>query len=130
MRIYIGFSIAFLPSLTTAQKIYLIPPAVTNSSSALTTQGLSRAECLRSVFGRSSPYNIGYIIAQTPKGPFPSLLPEIKLTLGRHARYSNALNCPTTGPRSQHSSGHLMCERRCGMCEKSYFRIFGERSGW
>jgi broad specificity phosphatase PhoE len=39
----------------------------------LSSQGQQRAQCLRSVFGASSKYNIGYILAQTPdSGEFSS----------------------------------------------------------
>ncbi|OAA63593.1 hypothetical protein SPI_03756 [Niveomyces insectorum RCEF 264] len=38
-----------------------------DSGNGLNAQGLARAQCLRSVFGASSPYNIGYIMAQQPK---------------------------------------------------------------
>ena len=33
----------------------------------LSAQGLQRAQCLRNVFGASSGYDIGYIIAEQPK---------------------------------------------------------------
>lgn len=33
----------------------------------LSTQGLARAQCLRNVFGADSGYDIGHIMAQTPK---------------------------------------------------------------
>jgi hypothetical protein len=33
----------------------------------LSTAGEERAQCLRSVFGASSGYNIGHIMAQTPQ---------------------------------------------------------------
>jgi len=33
----------------------------------LSEKGKQRAQCLRQVFGASSQYNIGYIMAQTPK---------------------------------------------------------------
>ena len=33
----------------------------------LSSAGLQRAQCLRSVFGASSSYNIGHIMAQTPQ---------------------------------------------------------------
>jgi hypothetical protein len=32
----------------------------------LSAQGEQRAQCLRTVFGAASAYNIGYILAQTP----------------------------------------------------------------
>ncbi|KAF3402099.1 hypothetical protein F1880_009828 [Penicillium rolfsii] len=38
-----------------------------DSGDGLSAQGLERAQCLRNVFGASSGYNIGYIMAQTPK---------------------------------------------------------------
>ncbi|GLI81622.1 hypothetical protein PoHVEF18_010007 [Penicillium ochrochloron] len=37
-----------------------------DSGNGLSTQGLERAQCLRTVFGASSEYNIGHIMAQTP----------------------------------------------------------------
>ncbi|PIG83073.1 phosphoglycerate mutase family protein [Aspergillus arachidicola] len=47
----------------------------------LSAQGVQRAQCLRSVFGKDSKYNIGYIMAQTPKKsgkrtrPYETVLP-------------------------------------------------------
>ena len=38
-----------------------------DSGDGLSTAGQQRAQCLRSVFGASSQYQIGYIMAQTPK---------------------------------------------------------------
>ncbi|KIW34752.1 uncharacterized protein PV07_01510 [Cladophialophora immunda] len=38
-----------------------------DDSPGLATQGIERAQGLVQVFGRSSPYDIGYIIAQKPK---------------------------------------------------------------
>ncbi|EJU06244.1 phosphoglycerate mutase family protein, partial [Dacryopinax primogenitus] len=38
-----------------------------NGSQGLTAQGEERAECLTNVFGPASTYNIGYIMAETPK---------------------------------------------------------------
>lgn len=35
----------------------------------LSAQGVQRAQCLRNVFGKTSKYNIGHIMAQTPKQP-------------------------------------------------------------
>ncbi|KAJ5143394.1 uncharacterized protein N7515_002181 [Penicillium bovifimosum] len=37
-----------------------------NGINGLNFQGLQRAQCLRSVFGRNSEYNIGYIMANMP----------------------------------------------------------------
>lgn len=45
----------------------------------LSAQGMQRAQCLRNVFGASSGYDIGYILAQTPKSStfqIPSLAGE------------------------------------------------------
>ncbi|KAF4633747.1 hypothetical protein G7Y89_g4369 [Cudoniella acicularis] len=51
------------------QTVYLIrhgeKPA--DGGNGLTIQGQQRAQCLRTVFGASSQYDIGYIIAQKPK---------------------------------------------------------------
>lgn len=38
-----------------------------DGGNGLSAQGLERAQCLRNVFGSASSYNIGYIMAQTPK---------------------------------------------------------------
>ncbi|KAJ5152678.1 uncharacterized protein N7482_009156 [Penicillium canariense] len=38
-----------------------------SSGNGLNAQGEERAQCLRTVFGASSGYNIGHIMAQTPK---------------------------------------------------------------
>jgi len=38
-----------------------------DGSNGLSTQGKQRAQCLRNVFGASSSYDIGYIMAETPK---------------------------------------------------------------
>ncbi|KAJ5305654.1 phosphoglycerate mutase family protein [Penicillium antarcticum] len=38
-----------------------------DGGNGLNAQGVQRAQCLRSVFSKSSSYNIGYIMAQTPK---------------------------------------------------------------
>ncbi|TGJ88110.1 hypothetical protein E0Z10_g690 [Xylaria hypoxylon] len=60
-------------TLVTAAKakptVYLIrhgekPP---NDGLGLSPEGGQRAQCLRTVFGAASGYNIGYILAQTPK---------------------------------------------------------------
>lgn len=39
----------------------------TDDGDGLSAQGMQRAQCLRNVFGASSGYDIGYILAQTPK---------------------------------------------------------------
>jgi hypothetical protein len=38
-----------------------------SSGDGLNSQGLQRAQCLRNVFGASSSYDIGHIMAQTPQ---------------------------------------------------------------
>lgn len=38
-----------------------------DSGDGLNAQGEQRAQCLRNVFGASSGYNIGHIMAQTPQ---------------------------------------------------------------
>lgn len=38
-----------------------------DGSNGLSAQGMQRAQCLRNVFGASSQYDIGYIIAEQPK---------------------------------------------------------------
>ncbi|KAJ5198597.1 uncharacterized protein N7498_007714 [Penicillium cinerascens] len=61
--------LALLATLAVADPIvYLIrhgeKPA---SGNGLNAQGLERAQCLRNVFGASSSYNIGHIMAEKPK---------------------------------------------------------------
>lgn len=38
-----------------------------NGSTGLSAQGLERAQCLKNVFGPSSGYDIGYILAEEPE---------------------------------------------------------------
>nr|POE51662.1 hypothetical protein CFP56_25869 [Quercus suber] len=38
-----------------------------DGGNGLNAQGMQRAQCLRNVFGTSSQYNIGHIMAETPK---------------------------------------------------------------
>src|SRR5450759_5391909 len=38
-----------------------------SSGNVLNAMGMQRAQCLRTVFGASSPYNIGHIMAETPQ---------------------------------------------------------------
>jgi hypothetical protein len=49
-----------------------------DSGNGLSTQGLERSQCLRTVFGASPGYNIGHIVTQTPdsgaSNPAPLLL--------------------------------------------------------
>jgi hypothetical protein len=59
----------FLATTASAQTVYLIrhgeKPA--DGSNGLSAQGMQRAQCLRNVFGLSSQYKIGYMIAEQPK---------------------------------------------------------------
>lgn len=59
-----------LVAVASAQStVYLIrhgeKPA--DGGNGLSAQGMNRAQCLRNVFGSSSGYDIGYIMAETPK---------------------------------------------------------------
>ena len=38
-----------------------------DGGNGLNAQGVQRAQCLRNYFGSSSGYDIGYVLAQTPK---------------------------------------------------------------
>jgi len=63
------FLSSILATVASAQTIYLIrhgeKPA--DGDNGLTAQGMQRAQCLRTVFGASSSYNIRYIIVEHPK---------------------------------------------------------------
>ncbi|KAL7939915.1 hypothetical protein V8C35DRAFT_18732 [Trichoderma chlorosporum] len=57
-------------ALASAQTVYLIRHGEKPSDDSdpnLSSQGLQRAQCLRTVFGASSSYDIQYIIAEKPK---------------------------------------------------------------
>jgi hypothetical protein len=58
-----------LAATASAQTVFLIrhgeKPA--DGGDGLNAQGVQRAQCLRTVFGASSQYDIGYIIAEQPK---------------------------------------------------------------
>ncbi|OBT84421.1 hypothetical protein VE02_07136 [Pseudogymnoascus sp. 03VT05] len=56
-----------VPAVAAKSTVYLICHGEKpDSGNGLNAQGLQRAHCLRNVFGRSSSYNIGYIMAMTP----------------------------------------------------------------
>jgi hypothetical protein len=61
--------IALLATLAVADPtVYLIRHGEKpDDGNGLSTQGLERAQCLRSVFGANSSYDIGHIMAETPK---------------------------------------------------------------
>lgn len=42
-----------------------------DDENGLSAAGVKRSQCLRNVFGTSSSYGIGYIMAQTPKKSEP-----------------------------------------------------------
>jgi broad specificity phosphatase PhoE len=58
-----------LTSLASARAtVYLIRHGEKpDSGDGLNAQGKQRAECLRNVFGASSGYDIGHVMAQTPQ---------------------------------------------------------------
>jgi hypothetical protein len=63
----LGLSVATLALAEST--VYLVrhgeKPA--DGGNGLNAQGVQRSQCLRNVFGSSSGYDIGYILAQTPK---------------------------------------------------------------
>ncbi|KAK4556925.1 hypothetical protein LTR86_005906 [Recurvomyces mirabilis] len=70
MLISKALTVASLLSLASAQAtVYLIRHGEkpSDGSNGLNAQGEQRAQCLRNVFGASSGYNIGYILAEQPK---------------------------------------------------------------
>lgn len=62
-------SLALFTSLASAKAtVYFIRHGEKpDSGDGLSAQGQQRAQCLRDVFGASSSYNIGHIMAQTPQ---------------------------------------------------------------
>ncbi|KAF9146992.1 hypothetical protein BGX20_006784 [Mortierella sp. AD010] len=66
-----ALSLVLLSTLATASKptVYLIRHGEkpSDGSTGLSSAGEQRAQCLRKVFGASSDYNIGYIMAQAYK---------------------------------------------------------------
>ena len=63
-------TVTTLLALTSAQAtVYLIRHGEkpTGGENGLTAQGQQRAQCLVNVFGKSSGYDIGYILAEKPK---------------------------------------------------------------
>jgi hypothetical protein len=63
----------FLVITASAQTIYLTREGekLANGGDGLNVEDMQRAQCLRTVFGASSQYNIGYIIAEQPKSSEP-----------------------------------------------------------
>jgi hypothetical protein len=61
-------ALAFLTVATAKPTVYLIRHGEKpESGNGLNAAGQKRAQCLRSVFGASSKYQIGHVMAQTPK---------------------------------------------------------------
>lgn len=59
---------ALLTAAVAQPTVYLIRHGEKpDDGNGLNAQGEQRAQCLRNVFGASSQYNIGHIMAQTPK---------------------------------------------------------------
>jgi hypothetical protein len=66
------FTIAAIPFLMAvpalATTVYFIRHGEKpDSGNGLSSQGAERSQCLRNVFGASSKYDIGHIMAQTPQ---------------------------------------------------------------
>lgn len=61
--------VPLLAATASAQTVYLIRHGEKpeDGGNGLNAQGVERAQCLRGVFGATSIYNIGYIIAEQPK---------------------------------------------------------------
>ncbi|KAI0193652.1 putative phosphoglycerate mutase family protein [Xylaria flabelliformis] len=76
----------FAATVVTAKPtVYLIrhgeKPA--DGSTGLSAQGVQRAQCLRTVFGAASAYDIGYILAQTPDSGEFYLFHNLRSTVTR-----------------------------------------------
>lgn len=75
------FSLSFLTFALAEPTVYLIRHGEKpDSGDGLSAQGMQRAQCLRTVFGASSSYDIGYIMAETPKSSAQSFLSECAST--------------------------------------------------
>lgn len=77
MQIANFLPLLLVPAAAAKATVYLIRHGEkpSDGGNGLNAQGLERAQCLRSVFGSSSSYNIDYIMAMTPKsGMLPALL--------------------------------------------------------
>jgi broad specificity phosphatase PhoE len=75
----------FAPMALADPTVYLIRHGEKpDEGNGLSEKGEQRAQCLRSIFGSASPYDIDYIIAQTPqdsKATAISYLSEHPLTV-------------------------------------------------
>lgn len=59
-------SILSAAAKTDVPSYYLIRHVEKTSDGSISAAGLKRAECLVTVFGKNSKYNIAYIMTQTP----------------------------------------------------------------
>ena len=64
-----------MATVAAAQTVHLIRHGEkpSDGGDGLSAQGEQRAQCLRTVFGASSNYNVGHIIAEQPKPSWSSL---------------------------------------------------------
>lgn len=81
-----------------------------DDGNGLNADGLQRAQCLRSVFGASSGYNIGYIMAMTPKsGKFSCASPVDCFALtNRRLPAAPPRHGPAAGHRPRPNRRHLV----------------------
>jgi hypothetical protein len=133
------FIIPFLASTAAAQTVYLIrhgeKPA--DGSNGLTAQGEQRAQCLRTVFGASSQYNIGYVIAEQPK-PGPSLIPtspqdqEVGADFSTRRWQAHPDPLKTVQPLASDLglTVDTSCDRDEANCVASLVEAFGEIGDW
>ncbi|EAW12086.1 putative phosphoglycerate mutase family protein [Aspergillus clavatus NRRL 1] len=68
-KIIIALGLVSSAVVSASPTVYLIRHGEkpSDGGNGLSAQGLERAQCLRNVFGSNSDYNIGYILAETPK---------------------------------------------------------------
>ncbi|KAB8070113.1 hypothetical protein BDV29DRAFT_194360 [Aspergillus leporis] len=81
--LFLYYLVAAASIATASPTVYLIRHGEkpSDGGTGLSAQGVQRSQCVRSVFGKDSGYNIGYILAQTPKKngkrarPYKTVLP-------------------------------------------------------
>ena len=69
MHPFLPITLALASLVSADPTVYLIRHGEKpgNGSNGLSAAGLERAQCLKNVFGPSSSYDIGYIMAEEPK---------------------------------------------------------------
>ncbi|KAL3428080.1 hypothetical protein PVAG01_01589 [Phlyctema vagabunda] len=80
MRFQSPFLILVLAATIDAtQTVYLIRHGEKpdDDGNGLSAAGVARSQCLRTVFGKTSTYNISYVMAQTPKSSGSFLFPYL-----------------------------------------------------